>query len=146
MNRSYSKIRHIQESNQRLENRLLNEQVSGGTRPSVPQKTATSGLNYKLLADTLDKAMRGAGTDENSIKSVLNQIKTYEDFKNLSNAFGTRDGQNLSKWIDGETSVFGEDLLNFMGTFNTRMGGALRTQFNKSPASNSVPKQDALSR
>jgi hypothetical protein len=26
MNRSYSKIRHIQESNQRLENRLLNEQ------------------------------------------------------------------------------------------------------------------------
>ena len=35
MNRSYSKIRHIQESNQRLENRLLNEQNSkpGGTPP-----------------------------------------------------------------------------------------------------------------
>jgi hypothetical protein len=28
MNRSYSKIRHIQESNQRLERRLLNEQVT----------------------------------------------------------------------------------------------------------------------
>jgi hypothetical protein len=28
MNRSYSKIRHIQESNQRLENRLLNEQYN----------------------------------------------------------------------------------------------------------------------
>jgi hypothetical protein len=28
MNRSYSKIRHIQESNQRLEKRLLNEQVT----------------------------------------------------------------------------------------------------------------------
>jgi hypothetical protein len=27
MNKSYSKIRHIQESNERLENRLLNEQV-----------------------------------------------------------------------------------------------------------------------
>jgi hypothetical protein len=26
MNRSYSKIRHIQESNQKLENRLLNEE------------------------------------------------------------------------------------------------------------------------
>jgi hypothetical protein len=29
MNRSYSKIRHIQETNQRLENRLLNEQSTG---------------------------------------------------------------------------------------------------------------------
>ena len=28
MNRSYSKIRHIQEANQRLENRLLNEQTT----------------------------------------------------------------------------------------------------------------------
>ena len=127
---------------------LITEQspVLGGTRPSVPQKPVTPGLNYKNLADTLDKAMRGAGTDENSIKSVLNQLKTYEDFKNLSNAFGIRDGQNLSQWIAGETSVFGEDLLNFMGTFNTRMGGALRTQLNKSPASHPVPKQVALSR
>jgi hypothetical protein len=33
MNRSYSKIRHIQETNQRLEGRLISEQVpvSGGT-------------------------------------------------------------------------------------------------------------------
>ena len=29
MNRSYSKIRHIQESNQRLERRLLNEDYCG---------------------------------------------------------------------------------------------------------------------
>ena len=41
MNRSYSKIRHIQESNQRLENRLLNEQVpvSGGT-PNTETKAS----------------------------------------------------------------------------------------------------------
>lgn len=41
MNRSYSKIRHIQESNQRLENRLLNEQVpvSGGT-PNAETKVS----------------------------------------------------------------------------------------------------------
>jgi len=41
MNRSYSKIRHIQESNQRLENRLLNEQVpvSGGT-PNTETKVS----------------------------------------------------------------------------------------------------------
>ena len=41
MNRSYSKIRHIQETNQRLENRLLNEQVpvSGGT-PNAETKVS----------------------------------------------------------------------------------------------------------
>ena len=32
MNRSYSKIKHIQESNMRLERRLINEQVTGDTQ------------------------------------------------------------------------------------------------------------------
>ena len=36
MNKSYSKIRHIQESNQRLENRLLNEQVTTGATQTTP--------------------------------------------------------------------------------------------------------------
>jgi hypothetical protein len=33
MNRSYSKIRHIQESNQRLEKRLFNEQENTNLEP-----------------------------------------------------------------------------------------------------------------
>jgi hypothetical protein len=51
MNRSYSKIRHIQESNQRLENRLLNEQVTtqtttvpSGQIKTMTNKVATEGL------------------------------------------------------------------------------------------------------
>jgi hypothetical protein len=40
MNRSYSKIRHIQESNQRLENRLISEQ-----NPKTVAKTTTAGIN-----------------------------------------------------------------------------------------------------
>ena len=35
MNRSYSKIRHMQESNIRLEKRLLNEQVTGSTQTTT---------------------------------------------------------------------------------------------------------------
>ena len=35
MNRSYSKIRHIQESNVRLEKRLINEQTTGATPNSL---------------------------------------------------------------------------------------------------------------
>jgi hypothetical protein len=37
MNRSYSKIRHIQEANSRLEKRLISEQVSSQQKP-VPQE------------------------------------------------------------------------------------------------------------
>ena len=51
MNRSYSKIRHIQESNQRLENRLLNEQttpqtttVPSGQTKTITNKVASEGL------------------------------------------------------------------------------------------------------
>ena len=38
MNRSYSKIRHIQESNQRLERRLVNGKL-GNSKPLVMEKT-----------------------------------------------------------------------------------------------------------
>ena len=49
MNRSYSKIRHIQEVNQRLENRLLNEQINKtNPKPSstpLVKNTTTGGCN-----------------------------------------------------------------------------------------------------
>lgn len=46
MNRSYSKIRHIQESNQRLERRLLNEQLTGVTQSAPLTKIGLSNGNY----------------------------------------------------------------------------------------------------
>lgn len=36
MNRSYSKIRHIQEANQRLERRVMSEQFSGEIKREMP--------------------------------------------------------------------------------------------------------------
>ena len=50
MNRSYSKIRHIQESNQRLENRLLNEQTT-------PQTTTGTTPNNTTLKPTYTKPL-----------------------------------------------------------------------------------------
>jgi len=59
MNRSYSKIRHIQEANQRLEKRLLSEQVqqTGSTTPNTGQafdelKKSLVGKKVQLFADT----------------------------------------------------------------------------------------------
>ena len=54
MNRSYSKIRHIQEVNQRLENRLLNEQINKTTNvpagtTGTSNTTGTSGSTSKPI-------------------------------------------------------------------------------------------------
>jgi hypothetical protein len=52
MNRSYSKIRHIQESNQRLENRLLNEDtesVESSIKPCQAFSTC-QGKTFKVTA------------------------------------------------------------------------------------------------
>ncbi len=46
MNKSYSKIRHIQESNQRLENRLLTEQSPITQAPTGVKFTASSPKKY----------------------------------------------------------------------------------------------------
>jgi hypothetical protein len=59
MNRSFSKIRHIQEANQRLEKRLMSEQVqqTGSTTPNTAQpfeelKKSLVGKKIQLFADT----------------------------------------------------------------------------------------------
>lgn len=39
MNRSYTKIRHIQESNQKLEKRIINEQSTNTTTPNLSATT-----------------------------------------------------------------------------------------------------------
>jgi hypothetical protein len=67
MNRSYSKIRHIQESNQLLEKRVLNEQQT------VERTHADSQLVDKVFAD-IKKAMKGAGTNEDAILSALYKL------------------------------------------------------------------------
>jgi len=69
MNRSYSKIRHIQESNQRLENRLISEQNP---------KTVKYGLNEVEI----EEVNEGEQTIRSkSIKDyILSQIKLFENF------------------------------------------------------------------
>ena len=67
MNRSYSKIRHIQESNQKLERRIMSEQQT------VERTHADSQLVDKVFAD-IKTAMSGLGTDEDGILSALYKL------------------------------------------------------------------------
>jgi hypothetical protein len=85
---------------------LVNEQqVPQPPRPGVARPTPSTtapqagGLNYKVLADTLDKSMRGMGTNLPLLQSVINKIKTPQDWQKLNAAFGTRDGQDLDTWF-----------------------------------------------
>jgi hypothetical protein len=48
MNRSYSKIRHIQESNQRLERRLLNEQLTGGAQTTTQNEVTWESFKERV--------------------------------------------------------------------------------------------------
>jgi hypothetical protein len=67
MNRSYSKIRHIQESNQKLERRIMSEQQT------VERTHADAQLVDKVFAD-IKTAMSGLGTDEDGILSALYKL------------------------------------------------------------------------
>jgi hypothetical protein len=109
------------------------KRYDGTVVPNTP-KPVTPGLNYKALADTLDKSMRGIGTDKDLLISVLNQIKTPQDWTNLNNAFGTRDGQTLDQWFKGDI-IAGTDYKNIIQAFYDRindtgrgsvLGGATR--------------------
>ena len=98
MNRSYSKIRHIQESNQRLENRLLNEQgqkfpmdgkphsVGPGMNP--PSPTTTNDLTSKLK-----KVPIAYNTGYKQICTICRQnesmVKPSSNAKKVANDFST---------------------------------------------------------
>jgi hypothetical protein len=100
------------------------KRYDGTVVPNTP-KPVTPGLNYKALADTLDKSMRGIGTDKDLLISVLNQIKTPQDWTNLNNAFGTRDGQTLDQWFKGDI-IDGTDYKNIIQAFYDRISNTDR--------------------
>lgn len=62
----------------------------------------------KIFADTLDTAMRGAGTDEQAVLSVFAKMQNDLDILLLIDAFGVRKSgyfgseENLVQWLNGD--------------------------------------------
>ena len=91
MNRSYSKIRHIQESNQRLENRLLNEQVTTDATQTTPNtKYMAAGTKFcffgscridiKVIDNTTSQIITSKGAEGGDVNSLYPQvIKLVQD-------------------------------------------------------------------
>lgn len=73
MNRSYSKIRHIQEANQRLEKRILNEQTTTGTT-----QIDISECLKPLMEQVKPQACKG---------TTIDSTKCYEELKQVGGPF-----------------------------------------------------------
>jgi hypothetical protein len=78
MNRSYSKIRHIQEVNMRLEKGLIKEQLGGGDTNAGPERSTVTIVNrpvqmgsnlFKLGSDKIN-------TESSEFKNALSILRT----------------------------------------------------------------------
>ena len=118
MNRSYSKIRHIQESNERLENRLLNEQSVIGA-PNYGM--IDSGINNENLVGKFLDSREKIETKSKLLYNPenLNNKMSYQNMKDKEDAFCH---QTASAYA---TSLFGESIAYIIGQMN-ELKGAFR--------------------
>lgn len=68
---------------------------------------------YPLWATDLFNAMDGVGTDEETIFTIFNKMKTLEDVLQLISSFGVKNEQTLTQWIVDDLGT------NERGTINS---------------------------
>lgn len=76
---------------------------------NVGQNPSFQNTQYQIFADTLYTAMKGFGTDENSVKGVFQQLNNNADVLKLIQVFGIRDGYGLAGWIADDFSSTDKD-------------------------------------
>ena len=76
---------------------------------------------YKNWANLLENAMDGLTTNDSVVESVVQQIKTNDDFRKLLLVFGIRGDENLIGWINDDFDVY-----NFFGTDKTDLNNLLK--------------------
>lgn len=88
-------------------NNELNDHIQE-TGESLTMSNAT----FNMLANKLYTAMKGPGTDEDTVFSVFGQLSNTADMLKLVAVFGTRDGETLDQWIRGDLGYFDLQKLN----------------------------------
>lgn len=71
-----------------------------------------SNATFNMLANKLYTAMKGVGTDEDTVYSVFGQLGNTADVLKLITVFGTKDGETLDQWIRGDLSSWEINKLN----------------------------------
>lgn len=79
---------------------------------SQGEKQNYSDNQYKSWANSLDKAMRGLGTDNDAVMKVFKRMKNELDVININKNFGVRDNENLGEWLyqDGVAAMVNKQL------------------------------------
>lgn len=109
MNRSYSKIRHIQESNLQLEKRLVKEALGGGEYDvsSIDKLKAKypNGINTTMSSTGSSTFANGIDTINPNNPNVRNIVNTILAACGLTNGFCTK---NVTVTVGGGASAVGE--------------------------------------
>ena len=118
MNRSYSKIRHIQEANLRLQKRILTEDEKNTQQPqpnevkTLVNKVATEGL--KNITSQMVSSPQFAGTYSGYVfGGVFNNVKYQWDCNGVEGMSGIRgmvDGEIITETVEGMATSTGKDM------------------------------------
>lgn len=87
---------------QQIKNRFANEQALNQWTTTTGEVALLPSSQLTILANRLEQAAKGAGTDEDAIYAVFNQMNNTADVYALIAAYGTRDGQDLPTMIRSE--------------------------------------------
>lgn len=71
-----------------------------------------SNVQFNLLANKLYNAMKGVGTDEDTVFACFNQLRNTADMLKLIAVYGTKDGETLDQWVRGDLSSWEINRLN----------------------------------
>ena len=105
----WSKIKSLFE--QLINKTALNTELDEYTEETGERPTLTN-AQFNMLANKLYTAMKGVGTDEDTIFSVFGQMRNTADVLKLIAVFGTKDGETLEQWIRGDLSSWEINKLN----------------------------------
>lgn len=105
----WSKIKSLFE--QLINKTALNTELDEYTEETGERPTLTN-AQFNMLANKLYTAMKGVGTDEDTIFSVFGQMRNTADVLKLVAVFGTKDGETLEQWIRGDLSSWEINKLN----------------------------------
>lgn len=87
----------------------------GGGTPTptptpTPTTTPTGAFDAQIIADDIYKNMKGANlwwntTANNAVREALEKVilGSADNFKAVWDAFGVKDGDNLSQWVEKES-------------------------------------------
>lgn len=95
----WGKIKNLFE--QLVNKTALNNSLEEYTQETGETPTLTN-ATFNMLAQKLYTAMKGVGTDEDTIYDVFGQMRNTADVYKLVAVFGTKDGETLDQWIRGD--------------------------------------------